>query len=113
MVEKEIGERNFGLDSLKARLNCNMGEKVIVAADVFSRQLSVHFGSISFLGRMRTPLPAEPATPAGLQLDSGCSAAGGVRIRPRGRNNGTSGEITWTRKHLSQMLFVVAGEVKR
>ena len=31
MVEKELGERNFGFDSLKSRFNCNMEEKGIVA----------------------------------------------------------------------------------
>ena len=59
MVEKELGERNFGFDSLKSRLNHDMEEKEIVAVceqaaelllqwekDVFSRQLSVHFGSM-------------------------------------------------------------------
>uniref|UniRef100_A0A8C5CVD5 Anoctamin n=1 Tax=Gadus morhua TaxID=8049 RepID=A0A8C5CVD5_GADMO len=30
MVEKELGERNFGFDTLKSRLNCNMEEKGII-----------------------------------------------------------------------------------
>ena len=34
MVEKELGERNFGFDSLKSRLNRDMEEKGIVARDV-------------------------------------------------------------------------------
>ena len=33
MIEKELGERNFGFDSLKSRLNCEMEEKGIVARD--------------------------------------------------------------------------------
>ena len=33
MVEKELGERNFGFDSLKSRLNRDMQEKGIVARD--------------------------------------------------------------------------------
>ena len=33
VVEKELGERNFGFDSLKSRLNRNMEEKGIVAWD--------------------------------------------------------------------------------
>ena len=33
MVEKELGERNFGFDALKSRLNCNMEETGIVARD--------------------------------------------------------------------------------
>ena len=33
MVEKELGERNFGFDSLKSRLNHDMEEKGIVAQD--------------------------------------------------------------------------------
>ena len=64
MVEKELGENNFELfDSLKSKLNRDMEEKIIVAVcgraeelllfwwekDVFSRQLSVHFGSMLFL----------------------------------------------------------------
>ena len=31
MVEKELGDRNVGFDSLKSRLNCDMEEKGIVA----------------------------------------------------------------------------------
>ena len=33
MVEKELGGRNFGFDSLKSRLNHDMKEKGIVAQD--------------------------------------------------------------------------------
>ena len=33
MIEKELGERNFGFDSLKSRLNHDMEEKGIVAWD--------------------------------------------------------------------------------
>ena len=33
MVEKELGNRNFGFASLKSRLNCDMGEKGIAARD--------------------------------------------------------------------------------
>ena len=33
MVEKELGQRNFGFDSLKSRLNRDMEEKGIVARD--------------------------------------------------------------------------------
>ena len=55
-MQKELGEWNFGFDSLKSRLNRDMEEKGIVA-DVFSRQLSVPL--FPPLGRMRTP-------PAGL-----------------------------------------------
>ena len=33
MVEKEFGERIFGFDSLKSRLNDDMEEKGIVARD--------------------------------------------------------------------------------
>ena len=33
MAEKELGERNFGFDSLKSRLNLYMEEKGIVAHD--------------------------------------------------------------------------------
>ena len=33
MKEKELGERNFGFDSLKSRLNHDMEEKGIVARD--------------------------------------------------------------------------------
>ena len=35
MVEKELGERNLGFDSLKSRLNRDMEEKGIVAHDCF------------------------------------------------------------------------------
>ena len=31
MVEKELGERDLGFDSLKSRFNCDMEEKGIVA----------------------------------------------------------------------------------
>ena len=47
MAEEELGERNFGFDSLKSRLKRDMEEEELVAAVVFSRQLSGHFGSIS------------------------------------------------------------------
>ncbi|KAK0136816.1 hypothetical protein N1851_026988 [Merluccius polli] len=47
MVEKELGERNFGFDSLKSRLKRYMEEKGIAYPCV--GQLSVHFGSMSFL----------------------------------------------------------------
>ena len=33
MVEKELGERNFGFDSMKSRLQSDMEEKGIVARD--------------------------------------------------------------------------------
>ena len=50
MVEKELGERNFGFDSLKSRLKSYMEEKGIVAVCG-----SVHFGSLSFLRRYIVP----------------------------------------------------------
>ena len=54
-----MGERNFGFDSLESRLNRDMAEDyrrmptggvlpLQREKDVFSRQLSVHVGSMSF-----------------------------------------------------------------
>ena len=55
MVEKELGKRNFGFDSLVHIEPLHGGERGERAAEllvlqwekyVFSRQLSVHFGSM-------------------------------------------------------------------
>ena len=42
MVEKELGERNFGFDSLKSRLNHDMQEKGILPGIV--SDCSLHGG---------------------------------------------------------------------
>ncbi|CAL8363537.1 unnamed protein product [Boreogadus saida] len=54
MVEKELGERNFGFDSLKSRMNCNMEEKWIVVvcglpAEKLLRRRSPHTTKRSLL----------------------------------------------------------------
>ena len=56
------------------------------SADSWKRQLSVHLGSISFLRRSIVPTSRRMQSPAG----GAGPAGGGVRIRPRGRNNGAS-----------------------
>ena len=55
MVEKEFGERNFGFDSLKSRLNRDMEDKGIVARDCLPTEL-------------RCLLPTAP--PAGLRRET-------------------------------------------
>jgi hypothetical protein len=96
VVEKELGERNFGFDSLKTRLKLYMEEKGIVAVcgtavsslRIYVISLMLHCSDLSVVCGL-------------LRLDSShCSAAGGVRIRPRGRNN-SIGEMTWTRSELT------------
>ena len=51
MVEKELGDRNVGFDSLKSRLNCDMEEKGIVAvcSHVISQML--HCAELSAICR--------------------------------------------------------------
>ncbi|CAL8379158.1 unnamed protein product [Boreogadus saida] len=86
MVEKELGERNFSLDSLKSRLKRYMEEKGTV--DVYGTAVSslqVHVITQTFHW-------SDLSVVCGLlRLDSSrCSAAGEVCIQPRGRNNGAS-----------------------
>ena len=65
MVKKELGERNFGFDSLKSRLKRDMEEKAMFSVD--SCQFTS--GPYNFsdaplfrpLGRMWTPRAALPA----------------------------------------------------
>ena len=42
MVEKELGKRNFGFDSLKSRLNHDMEEKGIAPQDCLPLLLRYH-----------------------------------------------------------------------
>ena len=44
IVEKELGERNFGFDSLKSRLNHDMQEKGSVARDCLPPNPAAHDG---------------------------------------------------------------------
>ena len=65
MVEKELGQRNFGFDSLKSRLKLDMEEKGLLPGIVSRRSPAAH-GGASAMGsagaagniyRQRTPPP--------------------------------------------------------
>ena len=51
IVEKEFGERNFGFDSLKSRLNSTMEEKGIVARDYLPPEPRSRFPGILWAGK--------------------------------------------------------------
>ena len=73
MVEKELGERNFGFDSLKSRLNRDMQEEGIIARDCLPT------ARCSLL----RDLHHEPATRRRLPRDRRCLRSGGPRWRWR------------------------------
>ena len=55
MVKKELGERNFGFDSLKSRWNCDMEEKGIVAVcrlRVYVISETLHCSDLSAICRL-------------------------------------------------------------